>query len=70
MILIQVNLYYTDNLDLADMSWFLKENSWCLRIPEGKGFGDIYQLFSDRQALKSHWVLIYTRRFLSPSPEM
>lgn len=38
MILIQVNLYYTDNLDLADMSWFLKENSWCLRIPEGKGF--------------------------------
>lgn len=48
MILIQVNLYYTDNLDLADMSWFLKENSWCLRIPEGKGFGDIYQLFSDR----------------------
>lgn len=70
MILIQVNLYYTDNLDLADMSWFLKENSWCLRIPEGKGFWDIYQLFSDRQALKSHWVLIYTCRFLSPSPEI
>lgn len=25
-------------LDLADKSWFLKENSWGLRIPEGKGF--------------------------------